>query len=325
MTSTWLVTGGAGYIGSQITKALLDENHKVVVFDDMSTGRRHFVDNRATFIEGSILKKKDLERAFFSCLKQSDSVSIMHIAGVKLAGESMENPSKYWRINVEGTVNLMEVASNFAMDCIVFSSSSSVYGNSSNGPVSESSLTDPKSTYANSKLAAERVISDFARVGNFSAVSLRYFNVAGSIDKDIADLSRANLFPAIVKAANNSEPIFVHGNDYETRDGSCIRDYLHMADLVRAHLLAAQFAKSNQSMFEVFNLGTGEGTSVFEIIEKFNLYLDKPIAIKVGPRRPGDPDSITSNAQKARSILGWVPTGSLNDMVLTAIQGRYVS
>jgi UDP-glucose 4-epimerase len=318
--NVWLVTGGAGYIGSHVALELLDSGFKVVVIDDLSTGKLDFIPNGCEFVKGSILSESDLGLAFEKCAEIAETIGVMHIAGVKLPNESMNNPDKYWNLNAIGTLNVARMAIKYGSKAIVFSSSCSVYGSVGAKPVNELQPTNPMSTYAKTKLAAEQILEDFARVSEFSVAALRYFNVAGSGSNNCPDLSTSNLFPAVLKASAEAKSIIVHGNDYDTRDGSCVRDYLHVQDLANAHVKAALWILNNHSIFEVFNFGTGVGHSVLEILSEFENELDSQIKIEIGARREGDPASITSDASKAKEVLNWVPKYGLSEIVSSAVR-----
>ncbi len=319
--TVWLVTGGGGYIGSHVTKELLDFGHKVVVLDDLSTGRKEFIDARASFVEGSILKEQDIQKAVSEAWGVGSDLAIMHIAGVKLPGESMQNPEKYWEVNVLGSFKVGQAALTSGAKALVFSSSCSIYGDAQGLPVDETGLPDPRSPYAQSKLAAEMMFRDLNMAHGIPVAVLRYFNVVGSKHEPIVDLSRANLFPAIVQAVSESVPFVIHGDDYDTRDGSCIRDYMHIGDLAEAHLLAANWILGKKATFEIFNFGTGSGTTVLEILNEFERQLSKKISVRVGPRRDGDPASITANSEKAMKILGWDMQFELADMIKSSLRG----
>ncbi len=320
MKDVWLVTGGAGYIGSHVVATLISAGNQVVVLDDLSTGSKSFIPEEARLVVGSILDLEKLDQALNLAKDISKKFSIMHIAGLKLAGESMHSPEKYWKVNAQGTLNLVSQASKFEIERIVFSSSCSVYGNAGESFVSEIDGLHPESTYAKTKLTAEQIIQDYGRVTGTPNLALRYFNVAGTGLANVIDYSKENLFPALMNSLQNGSGFTIHGNTYETRDGTCIRDYLHVADLARGHQLAGQWLKGKHGISEVINLGTGTGTSVLEIVEKFNEKAVTKIGYDFGPKRSGDPASITANPQKARELLDWYHLHSLDEMVSSVIK-----
>jgi UDP-glucose 4-epimerase len=315
----WVVTGGAGYIGSHVTSELLKSGYQVVVFDDLSTGLREFVPMHATFVEGSILSKSDID----ACMKVVNNFEldfgVIHIAGVKLPGESMVYPEKYWRINTLGTLEFADAAIKNGACSIVFSSSCSVYGNVADRAVNESQATSPKSTYAKSKLQAESILFDLSSSHDISVAVLRYFNVVGTDNNKIYDRSKENLFPAILDAISGVSELKIHGNRHETHDGTCIRDYLHVGDLAKAHVLAAEWIVSQDSGFEVFNFGSGLGASVLEVVSEFEHQSKGPVPFTVGPNRAGDPASITADSTKAEAVLGWHATRTLSEIVASLL------
>jgi UDP-glucose 4-epimerase len=318
--TTWLVTGGAGYIGSHVARDLLDFGYKVVVLDDLSTGREEFIDRRARFVKGSILDKSAIQQAISEAKHLSDDFAVMHIAGVKLPGESMVSPEKYWEVNAQGSIEIGLAALAGNAKALVFSSSCSIYGSVEDGPIDETGIPNPKSPYARSKLFAEMMFRDLSMAHGIPIASLRYFNVVGSRYEPIVDLSKANLFPAIINSINQETPFVIHGGDYVTRDGSCVRDYMHIGDLSNAHLLAANWILAQREIFEVFNFGTGTGTTVLEIISEFENQLSRKIDLAIGPRREGDPASITANAEKAMNVLGWRIQYGLEAMIESSLR-----
>ena len=318
--TTWLVTGGAGYIGSHVARDLLDSGYTVVVLDDLSTGREEFIDKRARFVKGSVLDKSAIEQAISEAKHLGEEFAIMHIAGVKLPGESMVSPERYWEVNAQGSIEIGRAALSGNAKALVFSSSCSIYGSVEEGPIDETGIPNPKSPYARSKLVAEMMFRDLSMAHGIPIATLRYFNVVGSRYEPIVDLSKANLFPAIINSITQDVPFVIHGGDYGTRDGSCVRDYMHIGDLSNAHLLAGKWILSQRDVFEVFNFGTGTGTTVLEIIGEFENQLSRKIELEVGPRRDGDPASITANPEKAMNVLGWKIQYDLEEMVESALR-----
>ena len=318
----WVVTGGAGYIGSHVAQELINSGFKVLVFDDLSTGQESFIPSSATFVKGSILNRVDVE----ACMKRVSLMEldfgVIHIAGVKLPGESMNNPEKYWRINTFGTLDFVSAAVSNGARSVVFSSSCSVYGTVDGQAVTEVFPTNPESPYAMSKLQAEAILADISRSRKVSVVSLRYFNVVGTENPKVFDKSKANLFPAILDSIAGTKDLVIHGDDHVTSDGTCIRDYIHVGDLARAHVLAATWMLENNPDFEVFNFGNGIGASVLEVVKEFEKQINKEVPHKIGPRRIGDPASIIADSKKASDVLGWHPTHSLAEMVSSTLVNK---
>jgi UDP-glucose 4-epimerase len=317
----WIVTGGAGYIGSHVAHDLISAGNAVVVIDDLTTGNLKFIPSEAEFVHGSILDDTAINKAFTLARKKSKNIGIMHIAGVKLAGESVINPSKYWLINTVGTFKIASKAVEEKVSGFVFSSSCSVYGTVTNELVSENHGEQPESPYGRTKLASEHLLRDLLCGAGISCIALRYFNVVGTSISNVSDLSKANLFPAVLDSLNNGKPLTINGFDYETRDGTCVRDYLHVGDLSKGHLKAAEYCLMHENVFETINLGTGEGTSVLEIVQSFSEVLNKSILFEIGPRRDGDPISITADVTKSKKLLDWEAEFRLRDMVESSLNG----
>ncbi len=315
----WVVTGGAGYIGSHVTRELINSGYKVIVFDDLSTGQESFIPSGAMFIRGSILNQVDIDACMRKVSQTGFDFGVIHIAGVKLPGESMDNPEKYWRINTVGTLEFVSAAVSNGARSVVFSSSCSVYGTVDDKAVSELFPTNPESPYAKSKLQAEAILADISRTTPVSVISLRYFNVVGTSYPEIFDSSKANLFPAILDSIEGRKDLVIHGDDHTTNDGTCIRDYIHVGDLASAHVLAATWMHEKSFEFEVFNFGNGKGASVLEVVKEFERQINRQVPHTIGPKRLGDPASIVADAKKARDVLGWSPTHSLSEMVSSTL------
>ena len=298
-----LVIGGAGYIGSHVCRALLDAGHRVTVFDNLSSGFRKNLFPEATFVEGDILDSD----AINACAA-SGYDALIHLAALKAAGESMVEPEKYAVNNISGTMNILNAASFAGIRRIVFSSSAAVYGEPQYVPVDENHPTDPANFYGFTKLEIEKFLQWYDRLKQIQYVALRYFNAAG-YDKQgrIRGLERnpANLLPVIMEvAAGVRDQLQVYGDDYDTPDGTCIRDYIHVSDLASGHLLALEYlASENKSL--VVNLGSETGLSVLEMLETARAVTGKPIPSTVTERRPGDPAKLISSASTAKKVLGW--------------------
>lgn len=313
-----LVTGGAGYIGAHTVKSLVARNYDVVVLDTLEKGHRGMLPVNVELIVGNSADVNLLDNLFNS--QKIDAV--IHFAGYKAAGESVEQPAKYFRNNVTATQTLLESMVRNEVKYLIFSSSCSVFGNPQNMPVTEDNNPyNPESPYAESKLMVEKMLGWFDRAYGLKSVSLRYFNAAGA-DPDGTigeDWSvTLNLIPLVMKAAagvSASVPVF--GTDYPTPDGTGIRDYVHVNDLADAHILALEnVQKTNQTT--IYNLGTGKGSSVKEIIDTTRLITGREIVADERPRRPGDPMAIWADNSKVRSELGWQPHYGLEEIIRTA-------
>ena len=315
----WVVTGGAGYIGSHVSEQLLSAGYPVLVFDDLSTGLKKFIPKTAEFVEGSVLNGSDVKKCMETVKSFGMNFGVIHIAGVKLPSESMIHPEKYFRINTFGTLEFVDAAMKNGALAIVFSSTCSVYGNVGEIAVSETRSTSPESIYAKSKLQAETILFDLSRAHKVSVAALRYFNVVGTDHNHIRDLSRINLFPAVVDSLSGVRALTIHGTELDTRDGTCVRDYLHVGDLARAHVLAAEWILNFNNSREVFNLGSGVGATVLEVVSEFERQSASSVPYILGPPRVGDPASITADASKALRLLGWKATRPMSEMVKSVL------
>lgn len=294
------VTGGAGYIGSICVEQMLDEGLEVAVFDNLSEGHRAAVDPRARFYEGDFGSREQIARA----LGEFQPQAVMHFAANALVGESMTNPAKYFRNNVGNAVNLLEAAVQVGVEKFVFSSTCATYGIPERVPMDESLPQKPINPYGESKLMFEKVLEWFSKLHGIKHVNLRYFNAAGATEKYGEDHRiETHLIPNVLKVAlGQKEMVEIFGTDYETPDGTCIRDYIHIVDLYQAHRLALDHPESDS-----FNLGTEKGSSVKEVIDTCRRISGKDIPVKESPRRAGDPPRLVASAAKAREKLGWKP------------------
>jgi UDP-glucose 4-epimerase len=298
-----LVIGGAGYIGSHVVRELLDRGHAVTVFDNLSSGLRGNLYPEAAFIHGDIMDYTSLSR-----LMAEGFGALVHLAAFKAAGESMTVPEKYSLNNICGTVNILNAASAWGIKYIVFSSSAAVYGEPRYLPVDEKHPANPANYYGFTKLEIERFLGWYEKLRGIRYVSLRYFNAAGYDVKGRMkgkELNPANLIPIVMEAAAGIRgEVQIFGNDYDTPDGTCIRDYIHVNDLAAAHVMALDYiGKEGKSL--TLNLGTGKGTSVLEVIETARKVTGKPVPARIGGRREGDPARLTASSGLAREILGW--------------------
>jgi UDP-glucose 4-epimerase len=295
-----LVVGGAGYIGSVCAELLLDEAHEVGIFDNLSEGHRRALDARARFWEGDLADRGLVE----SVLSEFRPDAVMHFAANALVGESMQNPSKYFRNNVANGLNLLDAMVSTGISRFVFSSTCAIFGPPERVPIDEEMPKRPINPYGESKLAFEKVLRWYGEIHGLKFVSLRYFNAAGASVRFGEDhRCETHLIPNVLKVAlGEKSHVEIYGTDYETPDGTCIRDYIHILDLARAHILALASPESN-----FYNLGTGGGSSVREVIQAAAEVTGKKIAVVEKPRRPGDPPRLIASSGKIRKELGWTP------------------
>ncbi|MGZ4983444.1 MAG: UDP-glucose 4-epimerase GalE [Chthoniobacterales bacterium] len=295
-----LVVGGAGYIGSICSELLLDEGHEVTIFDNLSEGHRRAVDRRAAFIKGDLSDRAIIDLA----LVRAKPDAIMHFAANALVGESMQNPSKYFRNNVANGLNLLDAMIAADVRRFVFSSTCATFGPPDRVPIDETLPQRPINPYGESKLAFERILHWYDQIHSLRFVSLRYFNAAGASENLGEDhRTETHLIPNVLKVALGEKPhVEIYGTDYDTPDGTCIRDYIHILDLSRAHILALDAPKS-----EFYNLGTGGGSSVREVIEACRKITGREIPVVEKPRRPGDPPRLIAASEKIKRELGWQP------------------
>ncbi|WP_294344425.1 UDP-glucose 4-epimerase GalE [uncultured Clostridium sp.] len=301
-----LVTGGAGYIGSHATYLLIERGYDVVVVDNLSTGHREAVHEKAKFYQGDIGDYKFIS----NILKEEEIDGVIHFAAFSLVGESMENPYKYYENNVGKTNSLLKAIIDSGVNNIVFSSTAATYGEPKTIPILETDDTNPTNVYGETKLSMEKMIRWYNKAHGLNYVCLRYFNVAGAHPSGKigeAHNPETHLIPIILQVASGRrEKINVYGNDYDTKDGTCIRDYIHVVDLVDAHIKAIEYLfKGAES--DVFNLGSGEGFTVYEMIEAARKVTGHEIPLEVTERRAGDPAKLIASSTKAREILGWKP------------------
>lgn len=303
---TIAVLGGAGYIGSHTVQALIEKGEDVIVIDNLLTGHKEAIHEKARFYEGDIRDKEFMLKVF----TKEDISSVVHFAASSLVGESVENPLKYFNNNVFGTQITLEVMKETGVKQIVFSSSAATYGEPTEMPILETTPTNPKNPYGESKLIMEKMMRWCDDAYGIKFVALRYFNVAGaSLDASIGEDHdpETHLVPIILQTAlGQREQISVFGDDYNTPDGTCIRDYVHVVDLSDAHILAIDYlTKGNES--NIFNLGSNKGFSVKEMIDQARLVTKKDIPSVVAKRRAGDPGTLVASPQKAENILNWKP------------------
>ncbi|TSD63117.1 UDP-glucose 4-epimerase GalE [Aeromicrobium piscarium] len=311
-----LVTGGAGYIGAHIVRAFDEAGLDSVVVDDLSSGHREFVPDDVPFIDLNITRTKKLTEA----LRRYDIEAVVHLAGFKYAGVSVERPLHTYQQNVQGTVSLLRAMAEHGIGTIVFSSSAAVYGTPDIALVTEDTPTAPESPYGESKLVGEWIIADQARATGLRHTSLRYFNVVGSGTPDLYDSSPHNLFPLVIRALSEGHRPKIFGADYPTPDGTCVRDYVHVADLAQAHVVAAQKLLAGESLEPVYNLGSGDGVSVRQIMTAVARATGIDFEPQVVDRRPGDPARIVASGERAARDLQWAMRHTLDEMVTSAWQ-----
>ncbi len=300
-----LVTGGAGYIGSHVVKKLAESGHEVITFDNLSKGHREAV-IVGKLIEGDLADKDLLNNV----MKDENIESVIHLAADSLVGESMENPGKYYKNNVANGLNLLEAMVNNNVKYIVFSSTAAVYGEPQEVPITEKHPTNPSNTYGDSKLFFEKILKRYDQIHNLKYTSLRYFNAAGAdASGEIGEAHdpESHLIPIVLlKALGIRESLYIFGDDYQTKDGTCVRDYIHVEDLADAHIKAVE-ALDNGMESRIYNLGNGEGYSVREVIDTASKVVGKEIMAKIGERRAGDPAVLVASSKKIKEELGWSP------------------
>lgn len=298
-----LVIGGAGYIGSHVVKALLHENFAVTVYDNLSTGQVCNLFEKAEFVKGDILDSQHLEKTMAQGFD-----AVIHLAAKKAVGESMENPQLYSQNNISGSINIFNAMLNTGIKNIVFSSTSAVYGMPKYLPLDENHPLNPMSFYGYTKMAIEQVMNWYSKIKDFNYIALRYFNAVGyAADGSIRGKEKnpQNLLPLIMETITGQREILhVFGNDYNTPDGTCVRDYIHVEDLADAHVLAIKKLLSNGDS-QIINLGTEKGTSVLEIIKSVERVSGKKVNYDFAPRRAGDPANVIATSAKAAKVLGW--------------------
>jgi UDP-glucose 4-epimerase len=312
VTVTWLITGGAGYIGAHVVSAFTDAGLEPVVVDNLSSGHTGFVPDGVRLEVGDVRDVALLRRV----MREHRVDAVVHLAAFKYAGASVAQPLHTYEQNVVGTMGLLAAMQQEGVDALVFSSSSAVYGTPDVDVVTEDTPVGPESPYGESKLVGEWLLRDQARVTGLRHTSLRYFNVVGSTV--VPDTSPHNLFPLVMDALDKGEPPRIFGGDYPTPDGTCVRDYVHVADVAAAHVSAAVSLTEGTDLDPVYNLGSGTGVSVRQIMDTFAQVTGTDSTPVTVDRRPGDPARIVASGESARRDLGWTMRHSLADMVASA-------
>ncbi|MCK5084580.1 MAG: UDP-glucose 4-epimerase GalE [Candidatus Pacebacteria bacterium] len=315
----FLITGGAGYIGTNLANYLLKENHQVVIADNLELGNKELVPKKAKLYVADLRDKRELEKIFI----ENKIDAVFHLASYSLVDESMKTPGKYFDNNIISTLNLLDLMVKFNVKYHIFSSSVSVYGNPEKLPIDENQLLLPSNVYGQTKKIAEEILSWYDKIYGIRFVSLRYFNAAGD-DYGIGEKRKneTHLIPLLFKAALGSSEYFtIFGNDYPTKDGTAVRDYVHVTDLSKAHLLSFNYLEDGNKS-EVFNLGSGVGKSVKEIVKIVEQITGNKIAIKIEERRKGDPAILIADYSKARKVLKWNPQKNIKE-IITDVYGWY--
>jgi UDP-glucose 4-epimerase len=314
---TWLITGGAGYIGAHVVRAMAGAGERTVVYDDLSTGIADRVPEDVPLVTGSILDGERLART----LADHEVTGVVHLAARKQVAESVDRPLHYYRENVEGLRVLLDAVTAAGVPSFVFSSSAAVYGMPDVQLVTEQTPCVPMSPYGETKLAGEWLVRATGRATGLSTASLRYFNVAGAASPELADVGVFNLVPMVFEKLTENAPPRIFGDDYATPDGTCVRDYIHVVDLAEAHVAAARALRSSPGRDLTLNIGRGEGVSVREMIDRINALTGYDRPPTVTPRRPGDPARVIACADRAATELGWTAKHDVQDMITSAWEG----
>ncbi|MEU6093223.1 UDP-glucose 4-epimerase GalE [Streptomyces sp. NPDC047079] len=314
---TWLITGGAGYIGAHVVRAMTEAGERAVVYDDLSTGIAERVPAEVPLVVGSTLDGELLRRT----LEEHTVSGVVHLAAKKQVGESVELPLHYYRENVEGLRVLLEAVTASEVPSFVFSSSAAVYGMPDLDLVTEETPCVPMSPYGETKLAGEWLVRATNRATGLATASLRYFNVAGAAAPELADVGVFNLVPMVFERLTQHAAPRIFGDDYPTPDGTCVRDYIHVVDLAEAHVAAARALRAAPGTDLTLNIGRGEGVSVREMIDRVNAITGYDTPPTVTPRRPGDPARVVASADRIADRLGWTAKHGVEDMIASAWEG----
>ncbi|MER6471122.1 UDP-glucose 4-epimerase GalE [Streptomyces collinus] len=314
---TWLITGGAGYIGAHVVRAMTEAGERTVVYDDLSTGVAERVPDEVPLVRGSTLDGETLART----LAEHEVTGVVHLAAKKQVGESVDRPLDYYRENVEGLRVLLEAVTQAEVAAFVFSSSAAVYGMPDVDVVTEETPCAPLSPYGETKLAGEWLVRATGRATGLATASLRYFNVAGAATPALADTGVFNLVPMVFEKLTEGASPRIFGDDYPTPDGTCVRDYIHVVDLAEAHVTVARALRSAPGHDLTLNIGRGEGVSVREMIDQMNAVTGYDRPPTVTPRRPGDPARVVASADRIATELGWRAKYDVQDMITSAWEG----
>ncbi|MFK0168472.1 UDP-glucose 4-epimerase GalE [Streptomyces sp. NPDC090306] len=314
---TWLITGGAGYIGAHVVRAMTEAGERTVVYDDLSSGFAERLPEHVPLITGSTL---DADRVA-AVLTEHGVTGVVHLAARKQVGESVERPLYYYRENLEGLRVVLDAVTRARVPSFVFSSSAAVYGMPDVDLVTEETPCSPMSPYGETKLAGEWLVRATGRATGLSTASLRYFNVAGAARPELADVGVYNLIPMVFEKLTEGAAPRVFGDDYATPDGTCVRDYIHVVDLAEAHVAAARALDAAPGRELTLNVGSGEGVSVREMIDRVNTVTGHGIPPVVTARRPGDPPRVVASAERIGTELGWQAKHDVQDMITSAWSG----
>lgn len=314
---TWLITGGAGYIGAHVVRALHEAGERAVVFDDLTTGIAERVPADVPLVQGSVLDRAKLDQV----LAEHAVTGVVHLAARKQVGESVEQPLRYYHENVDGLRVLLEAVVDAGIGSFVFSSSAAVYGMPDVDLVTEDTPCVPMNPYGETKLAGEWLVRAVGRTHGLSTACLRYFNVAGAAAPELADTGVFNIVPMVFERLTAGEPPRIFGDDYPTPDGTCVRDYIHVSDLADAHVAAARKLATAPGTDLTVNIGRGEGVSVRALIDLINEVTGYAIAPQVDPRRPGDPARVVASADRVSAELDWKSHHDIRAMVTSAWEG----
>ena len=311
--STWLVTGGAGYIGAHVIRALQAAGMQPVVIDDLSHGLAQRIPADVPLVQARIQDRVAVAQA----IRDHGVTGVIHLAALKAAGESVQMPLEYFAENVGGMIDLLEVMKVEGVRKFVYSSSAAVYGTPAQNPVSEDAPVVPENPYGETKVVGEWLTRDAGVAWDLSWVALRYFNVAGAGSSDLGDNSVNNLIPMVFAALDEGRRPQIFGDDYPTPDGTCIRDYIHVVDLAEAHVAAARRCEEGGAA-DVFNVGRGQGSSVREVMDVISGVIGTDVNAEIAPRRPGDPPATFAQTEHIANVLGWSASRDLTDMVASA-------
>jgi UDP-glucose 4-epimerase len=314
---TWLITGGAGYIGAHVVESTLASGREVVVLDDLSSGIAERLSSKVHLVQTSLQDEVGINRIF----EDADITGVVHLAAKKRVGESVERPDYYWQENVVGLHNLLEAVSRHDIKNFVFSSSAAVYGKPdvpSGALITEHTPCSPINPYGETKLEGEVLSRAMAESDGTKVAALRYFNAAGAGRPDLGDQYIFNLVPIVFDALERGDQPNVFGNDYQTPDGSCIRDYVHVQDLADAHISAMNFVEESDPGFTAINIGTGSGASVYEVLDMIQNVTGISMEPTVGQRREGDPPALVADVSLAKEILGWQSSRDLREIISSA-------
>jgi UDP-glucose 4-epimerase len=313
---TVLLTGGAGYIGSEVARILINAGESVVIIDNFSTGLRSKISEIPNYLID--LRRSDYLEPLEEIIKQHQITSVIHLAARKQVGQSVEQPEAYFLANIGGLANLLTAMRRTGVKKMVFSSSAATYGDPDTDLIAETELTNPVNPYGQTKLVGEWLMKNAETAWGLEQVSLRYFNVAGASSQELADTQKLNLIPIVFALLREGKDPIVFGNDYPTPDGTCVRDYIHVTDLAEAHLLALRYLDTTDRQHSVFNVGTGLGSSVLEVLEEIRAVTGIEFGIDLRPRRAGDPPRLVADVSRIHQVMKWKTKKNLRDIISSA-------